>query len=165
MFCRNNQHNQYGLPGTPSVALPAVRTLRRLHHAMQVGLPRHLESAGKWSGCVCGHGPNLWPRIQPSASLWKWVQPSSSLWQQLPGLVVAHGVRGCPQARWISTDLTASLRFSTLNITWPSSVLSAAERSDPPPSVSLEFLPLISHIVGSKPKSPLFKFYTDATNT
>lgn len=43
--------------------------------------------------------------------------------------------------------------------------LLAATRPGPPPLLSTQFLPLVSVIVGSKPKRQFFRFYIDATNT
>lgn len=124
-----------------------------LQHSAEAGLSRHFG--------MC------WEAVQ--MCMWTRIQPPSSLWQQLPGLVVAHGAGGCPWAWWISTTLTTAyiptLRFSAPSVDWPSSVCCAAMRSGPPPLVSIGSLPLISLIVGSKPKSQLLKFYIDVMNT
>lgn len=65
----------------------------------------------------------------------------------------------------LTTAYMPTLCFSTLNVDWPISGHCTAMASGPPPLASIGFLPLISLIVGSKPKSQVFKFYADVMNT
>ena len=130
----------------PSMALPVVGML----------WPPPSPHGGRFigaSGDLLGSGPDVYADM--------------GLVIQLP--VATHGAGGCPWDSWMSTARTTvyipTQHFSTASIDWPSSVRCAAMRFGPPPWISIGFLPLISLLVGSKPKSQLFKFNVGVTNT
>lgn len=119
LLCRNNQYNQYSPTGTPSMALPvAVTPSTTPGRPVCQGI---LGSAGKWSGCACGHGSS---HPAPCGS-------SSQGWWLPTGLVVAHGMmdeRGSdrslhPNPAFLHTQRRlANLRALYSNEVWSSSV-------------------------------------------
>lgn len=128
--------------GPPSNGLPSgERAVTPSITPWRAVCGRFWGSAGKRSRYACGHGSS---HPAPRAG-------------------------GCPWGWWISATLTTAyiptLRFSTPNADWPSSVRGTAMRTGPPPLISIGFSSLLSLIVESKPKSQLFKFYIDVMNT
>lgn len=173
LFCRNNQYNQYSVMGTPQHSSPSG----------QDAVTPPSPPRGHFFKAFCG--PEVHVGMDPAIQLavaaalragscpWGWWLPT--------GLVVVPGAGDCPRGWWLPTELVVAhgpdgsarlwpqltpqcCGFVSLNIDWPTSVRCAAVRSAPPP-LSTGFLPLISLIVGSKPKSQLFKCYVYVMDT